>query len=669
MRSHLLSRLGCSLVALLVGTTPALAQSATEVVSLPRVYGLQPSPDGKLAVFLRAAHVFDAAAKPSDEDTSGGWRTESQLWLLDLARGDARPLTAGKARPSPATWSPDARAIAFLRKAQDGPAIHVLPLGGGEAEVVPCKGPTPSDLRWSPDGASFLFAAEAEPSEAERAAKWKTGGVRRFEGEWRATRVWQLPRSGGEARAVTPEGEHVLAWEVSPDGGRIAILTSPSADPYRAIIEVRAHVVDIGSGKVSATLALDARPMAQPRWSPDGRRVALLRAERGLTMMHSVRVWEPASGASWEAQQGQDMTLMDLAFAPDGKSLVVQEAYRTGTRLLRLPVEVGRAGKPTDLGFGDRVISPGAGLHWVLGGRALLVMSSTHADPPTPTLFDLKTRKVRMPYVVAPEVARWPTAKQELVRWTEPDEGVELEGLLALPASTGDGRRPPLLVLPHGGPDWMTDASFSGMTRYFTARGYAVFRPNYRGGIAYGFDFYAANRGRFGDIELKDIESGVDALINDGRVDPQRLYYGGWSWGGYISAWTLTHTTRYLAHVVGAGINDTILQYATSDVNHGEVALWEFKADPWRDPEAYQRPNPVRYVTAARAPTLILHGAEDERVHLTNSIVLYRALADLGVPVELHVYPREPHGLQEPAHVVHMLETWGDWYGRYPGKR
>lgn len=669
MRSHDFKLLLCAGLAVLCGASPASAQSAAEIVATPRVSGLSPSPDGKLATFVRAVNVFDAAARPSDDDTSGGWRAEAQLWLLDLARGDARPLTAGKARPSAATWSPDARAVAFVRKVEGGPAIHVLPLAGGEAEIVSCKGPAPSDLRWSPDGASFFFAAEGEPSEAEREAAWRSGGVSRFEGQWRTTRVWRLPRAGGEAQAVTPEGEHVVAWEVSPDGRRLVVLTSPSSDPYRAMIELKARVVDLASATVTATLALDPRPMGRPRWSPDGRLVAVLRAEEGLSLMRSVRVWEPESGASWEAQPGRDMSLMDFVFAPDGKSLVLHEAYRTGTRLSRLSLERGRAGKLSELGFGARVIAPGAGLEWVLGGRALLVMSSTFAEPPAPTIFELGSRKVRTPYLVAPEVARWPTVTQELVRWTVPDEGVELEGLLMLPKATEAGRRPPLIVLPHGGPDWMTDGSYSGMTRYFAGRGYAVFRPNYRGGLAYGFDFYAANRGRFGDIELMDIESGVDALIADGRVDPDRLYYGGWSWGGYLSAWTLTHATRYLAHVVGAAINDTVLQYATSDVNHGEIARWEFKGDPWCDPEAFARPNPIRYVTAARAPTLILHGGEDERVHLTNSVVLYRALADLGVPVRFHVYPREPHGVQEPAHVVHMLETWAEWYDQHPGKR
>lgn len=151
MRSHDFKLFLCAGLAVLCGASPASAQSAAEIVATPRVSGLSPSPDGKLATFVRAVNVFDAAARPSDDDTSGGWRAEAQLWLLDLARGDARPLTAGKARPSAATWSPDARAVAFVRKVEGGPAIHVLPLaGGGGDRVVQGAGALGSALvtRW-----------------------------------------------------------------------------------------------------------------------------------------------------------------------------------------------------------------------------------------------------------------------------------------------------------------------------------------------------------------------------------------------------------------------------------------------------------------------------------------------------------------------------------------
>ena len=211
-------------------------------------------------------------------------------------------------------------------------------------------------------------------------------------------------------------------------------------------------------------------------------------------------------------------------------------------------------------------------------------------------------------------------------------------------------------VIPYGGPDGFSLQNFSVWAQYFAARGYSVFQPSY------GRPFYEANRGRLGDIELIDIESGVDSLVAAGKADPARLFYGSWSWGGYLSAWTLGHTDRYRAFMVGAGVIDVVVQYVTSDINHGASADWEFKGRPWSQPDTFERANPSRALARARAPTLIIHGENDERVPFINGQILYRALRDRGVNVTFWAYPREPHGFQEPAHVEHFLELWAAFF-------
>jgi len=274
-------------------------------------------------------------------------------------------------------------------------------------------------------------------------------------------------------------------------------------------------------------------------------------------------------------------------------------------------------------------------------------------------VLDVGSGEVRVVADVNPEVADWTLAETEVVRWES--EGHEIEGVLY--QSTHFDGAGPLMVLPHGGPDSVTQESFSSWAHFFAARGYSVLRPNYRGGFGYGRELYAANRGRLGEIELMDIEAGVDHLIEEGRADPEQLYYGGWSWGGYLSAWTLGHTgDRYRAFVVGAGVTDTVVQYVTSDINHGVVADWEFRGRPWRDPESFARSNPALHFQDATQPTLIIHGENDARVAFVQGQLLYRALEDAEVEVELWAYPREPHGFREPAHTEHMLTQWAAWY-------
>jgi len=223
-----------------------------------------------------------------------------------------------------------------------------------------------------------------------------------------------------------------------------------------------------------------------------------------------------------------------------------------------------------------------------------------------------------------------------------------------------------LIVMPHGGPDSVSRAAFDPWARFFAAHGYAVFKPNYRGGTSYGLAFYSANRGRLGTIEFLDIEAGVDALIARELVDPERLYYGGWSWGGYLTAWTIGHTDRYRAAVAGAAVVDTVNQYVTSDINHGKVADWEYNGRPWKGLAAFDAADPSRSLANATTPTLVLHGDADLRVPFAQGLTLYRALSDLDVETELWVYPGAGHGLRSGAHQVHRLETWLQWYQDHP---
>jgi dipeptidyl aminopeptidase/acylaminoacyl peptidase len=315
-----------------------------------------------------------------------------------------------------------------------------------------------------------------------------------------------------------------------------------------------------------------------------------------------------------------------------------------------------------DLGFPGRAIA--GELAADAGGRRLAFLSSTPAQTASPTVFDVETGSASVAVDLNPQVAEWDLGTTEVVTWRSP-EGPEIEGVLTVSPRAEEGKPGPLLVMPHGGPDSVSVLSFDSRAAFFAARGYSVLRPNYRGGTGYGRAFYAANRGRLGEIEFLDIEAGVDALIGAGRVDPRRLYYGGWSWGGYLTAWTVGHTSRYRAAVAGAAVVDTVTQYVLSDINHGVAAEWEFLGNPWTGWERFDRSNPMRSLAKVTTPTLVIHGRQDDRVSFTQGQILYRALRDGGCEVEFLAYPREPHGFTEPAHVVHALNAWADWYATH----
>ncbi|MFN3337010.1 MAG: alpha/beta hydrolase family protein, partial [Thermomicrobium sp.] len=253
----------------------------------------------------------------------------------------------------------------------------------------------------------------------------------------------------------------------------------------------------------------------------------------------------------------------------------------------------------------------------------------------------------------------------QVVEW-ESDPGVRVQGLLVLPR--GDAKPPfPLVVQIHGGPTSLWANEFAGSwhdwAQPLASRGCAVLLPNPRGSTGRGTEWVNA---LFGDVaggEFRDVLAGVDFLVAQGLADPERLGVSGWSWGGYLTAWTVTQTDRFKAAFMGAGLCNLI-----SDNNLGDIPsanLSYFALTPSEDPEPYWERSPVRYVKHVATPILIAHGEEDERVSACESIQFYRALQLLGKPAVLVTYPREKHGFEERQHQRDLLTRIIAWFAEH----
>jgi dipeptidyl aminopeptidase/acylaminoacyl peptidase len=644
----LLFFVSASLLAQVRPTTEDLV--ALRAASSPRL-----SPDGKWIAYALSSRRLDAAAAPADDDREGGWKSERQLYVVPAAGGEPRQLTYGKENPGSPEWSPDGSTIGFLRARK----IHLMRMDGGEARAIETGNFEPRSFAFSPDGKSIAFTATTPLSAEEKKERWRSGGAKVFEGEWRSAQLFVVPTGGGEPRRITAGNDHVTTFEWSPDGTRFAISTAESADPYLAYTLRIPKVISAADGAVLRALDSQPRALGTIRWSPDGKQVAWETSDRTMSLLNRLAVHDLASGKTWSASAKLDPTLAGFVWSDDSRSLYAHVLEKTASRIYRLAADGSSA---TPLAFDGRVVR--SDLSHDRARRVLAFNSVTPSAAANVTTLDLASGAVKVITDLNPQVSQWSLGTAEIVRWKSP-EGAELEGVLTVTPAAKPGVAPPLMVMPHGGPDAVTSNDFSTWALYFAANGFSVFRPNYRGGLGYGRDLYAANRGRLGAIEMMDIESGVDALIRAGKADPQRLVYGGWSWGGYLTTWTIGHTNRYRAAVVGAGVTDTVLQYATSDINHGDAAQWEFNGNPWLQPENFARSNPALSLAKVRTPTLIIHGESDERVPLPNAMLLYRALKDVGTPVRFLTYPDEPHGFQNPAHTAHMLEEWLAWYRKY----
>ena len=253
-------------------------------------------------------------------------------------------------------------------------------------------------------------------------------------------------------------------------------------------------------------------------------------------------------------------------------------------------------------------------------------------------------------------------ASAELVRWASSD-GMQIEGIVVKPEGFDPTRRYPLVVRPHGGPHGNAAWSFHTDDQFYASKGYVVFAPNFRGSTGYGQAFIDADRGQLGGGDFKDLMSGVDYLIGQAYVDPDRLVIAGISYGGFMTTWAVGHTDRFKAAMAGAPVVNAQSMFATSDIP--AWVTWEYLGPPWKNPDLIRSYSPIIYVQNVTTPTLIIHGEDDVRVPLSQGREFWHSLRTLGVPTEFVIYPGEQHGSWSPEHQVDILERTVDWFARY----
>lgn len=460
---------------------------------------------------------------------------------------------------------------------------------------------------------------------------------------------------------------------LSPDGKRMAMLTVPDDELIHKEGWSRLDVCDLASRKI-AIATPDGWRKNHPspygwldgtQWSSDSRAIAFTVSFDG----YPARILlAEASADGWALNQLPDTPLVSihantLRWKPGTRDLGFLADERARQRLYLLTnCQAGRFEELKTLTPGDVFISS---YDWSEDGATLAAVVSTPGH-----MEDLYVSSPKKPWSrmtnVNPQVDTWKLPQMRLVQWKAPD-GVEVEGVLELPPDYKPGRKVPLVLEIHGGPTGSSPYRLMywiyGRT-LLPAKGYAVFCPNYRGSTGYGDKFLEQLIGRENDIEVADILSGVDSLVEQGIADPDRLGVSGWSNGGYLTNCLIARTQRFKAASSGAGVFDFALQWGIEDTP-GHVINFA-TGQPWEKPEEYQRGSPLFAADKITTPTLIHVGAGDERVPAAHSRMLYRTLRFYrNVPTELVIYPGEGHGLTKYNHRKAKMEWDLAWYDKY----
>ncbi|PEN14757.1 peptidase S9 [Longibacter salinarum] len=622
--------------------------SPKDIAKIKQVGDAVLSPDGK--------HVAYTLSVPADP-TKANEPAKSQLWVANVETGETTPFaTRGNVRDL--AVRPGHRSLTFIDQLGDAETsrLYEIPLGGGEATELYSFETSISGYDWGPDGERIAFYAsdpDAEDVESELPYQPEI-----YEEDLTFSRGYIGTVSDTSTMRIdTDRSVSGVTW--SPDGSRLAILSAPTprVDDYYMSREI--GIVDPSSGEVVGTVEHDAK-LGGLSFSPDGSRLAFIAGGD---------IHDPIDGRLFvvSSEGGTPTALMDEF---EGKVESVRWADAQTIEFLA------SEGVHATLG---RIQHDGSGMERVISGDGPVLHSLDAANGIHAFVADTPTHP-REVYVMMDGTPERLTnhnawlddermAPQEVVTYTAED-GQELQGLLIHPLDREEGKTYPLITVVHGGPEahyddgWLTGYSMPGQMG--AARGYAVFYPNYRGSTGRGEAFAKSSQGDLAGKEFDDIVDGVDALIERGLVDVDRVGVTGGSYGGYATGWMSTrYTDRFAAGVMFVGVSNNISKWGESDIPE-ELYLVHARKRIWDDYMGYLERSPIYHAGDADTPLLILHGKEDPRVHPSQSLELYRHIKTrTDTPVRLVYYPGEGHGNRSATarfdYNIRMLR----WFDRF----
>jgi dipeptidyl aminopeptidase/acylaminoacyl peptidase len=649
---------GIAAVVVLPARSTPLAQSkpapsVDQILSLKRAGSPEISPDGRwVAYTIRETNWDDNAY-------------ETEIWLADAQGGAPRQLTNAKKSSQSPAWAPDGSKLAFVSDRTDKRQIYLINPQAGEAEAITTLEDGVNGFAWSPDGKTIAYTATEPKTAAIKDRDKKYGEFEVVDQDHRMTHLFALDVATKATRPLTSGAFTVGSFAWSPDGKSIAFDHRINSDPANGG-SADISIVSVADSAVRK-LVTQSGPDSNPVWSPDGSRIAF------TTAMANPDFFYANSRIATVPSSGGAPTVLSAAF-DENPSLVAWKAngvyfaaaQHTWSYLHRLDPQTKAIAR---LAPRDATVMSSFSLS--RDGSTVAFLGS---DPKSiaevfvaPTASLSTARKLTDTNAQA---AAWATSALEVVSWKSQD-GATIEGVLHKPLDFNPSHKYPLLVVIHGGPTGVSQAVPFTSTIYpvdvWVPRGVLVLEPNYRGSAGYGEKFRSLNVRNLGVGDAWDVISGIDSLIARGMVDPAKVGTMGWSQGGYISAFLATHdAARFKAISVGAGISDWMTYYVNTDIH--PFTRQYLKATPWDDPEIYAKTSPITYIKQAKTPTLIQHGATDQRVPLPNAFELYQGMQDQKVPVKLIVYQGFGgigHGPSKPKSHRATMDHNLEWFDQY----
>ena len=641
-----------------------------DIFNLEYVSEVQVSPNGKYVAYVRRSNDIMS-------DSS-----RANVWLASVDGKSHRPLLSSKKSYYSIRWSPDGSRLAYLSNEEGKPQLYVRWMDTGQTALVTNVTSNPSNITWSPDGKHIAFTMSVDAKEKPLdikmpkkpdGAKWSPSfqyiTKARYQADGRGilepayTHIFIVPADGGTARQLTSGNYHHNGrLSFSPDSDKIYFSANRSDNWEYEPVEGDIFSVDM-MGNI-AQLTNDKGLESSPVVSPDGKHIAYARRDDEKVMYKNSYLYVMKSDGTDAQNLTKDIDNSVSNFHwKDNKHVYFQQSVR-GLAQVDVVSLSGRV-KAVAKGLGGTTL----GRPYVFGTYHAVddVVAYTKGRTDRPADLYVTTRNERQLTALNEDVlGHKQLGEVKEIVYPSSIDGEEIQGWYILPPNYDSSKTYPLILEIHGGPNLAYGPVFTAELQRMAAEGYVVFYDNHRGSTGYGERFALLLQGKYSsEYDFSDHMSGVDALIEKGIADPERLFITGGSAGGIASAYAIGLTNRFKAAVVAKPVINWLSKVLTADSGLYQIPF-QFPGKPWDNVEHYWKRSPLSLVGNVTTPTMLITGVEDKRTPMSETEQFYQALKIQKVDSVLVKVPGSPHGIaSKPSRMIGKVENILAWFKKY----
>jgi dipeptidyl aminopeptidase/acylaminoacyl peptidase len=668
-----------TVLAVLIALAPLAAEKRAftidDLYKVKGVSGLALSPAGDRLAF----EVSSSDLKKAERNTD--------LYELHLPTGAVRQLTTQPGSEGSACWSRDGKTLFFVAGRDGSPQLYALPVDGGEARKITDFAPGVSSPLPLADGKGLVFSAAVYPEcgvqgdcHKKQADKLASGPVQAHLADsllyrhWDAWREFQYSHlfrcdletgqvamlTGGKADYPAYNHGNGRGFDVSPDGREVCVVHNPDARPETSTNSDLFLLAAAGHGEPVSISAANPAFDGDPLYSPDGRWIAYrTQAIPGFEAdCFRLAIYDRAKKTARVLTAAVDNWVDNFRWAPDSRSLLFLVQEKGQTPIYRVEVASGRIVRLlVDKSIRDFVVRA--------DGRGVVYTRSSVGEPVELWTARFDGKAPRRLTTFNQKLEQEVDIRPAEVIWVKGAGDRDIQVFVVKPHGFVEGRKYPLILNVHGGPQSMWSDSFRGDWQVYPGAGYVVAFPNPHGSTGFGQEFTAAISKDWNGKVMEDVERVADHLAGLPYVDSGRMGAMGWSWGGYAMMWLEGQQTRFKALAAMMGVYDLRSMHgATEELWFPQ---WDLGGASWANAEGYERMNPSARAANFKTPCLVITGERDYRVPYTQSLHFFTDLQTQGVPSRLIVFKNDGHWPDNLKSMPVYYNAHLEWFQQYLG--